>query len=208
MIRERWYLLVAPLLLAAFAGCDPGKGEARGLARYNNCVPCHGEDGAGNRELGAPPIAGLPAWYVESQLRKFRDGTRGTPMDEPGLRMRSMARTLGEEDIQAVAGVVEHMKKVPAAPAYPGDAAHGKTLFLTCVACHGEQADGKKDQNAPALKQMSGWYLLGQLKKFKDGVRGAAPGDATGAQMRAAAATLSDEAAMKDVIAYISTLEK
>lgn len=208
MIRERWYLLVPPLLLAAFAGCDPGQGEARGLARYNNCVPCHGEDGAGKRELGAPAIAGLPAWYVEAQLRKFRDGTRGTPRDEAGLRMRSMARTLEEPDLAAVASVVEHMKKTPAATMAEGDASHGKSLYQTCAACHGEQADGKKEQNAPALKQMSGWYIFGQLQKFKDGVRGTAPGDAAGAQMRAAAATLADEAAMKDVIAYISSLEK
>ncbi|MBI2301994.1 MAG: beta-galactosidase trimerization domain-containing protein, partial [Armatimonadetes bacterium] len=33
--------------------------------------------------LGAPAIAGLSAWYVEAQLRKFRIGARGTHPSDP-----------------------------------------------------------------------------------------------------------------------------
>lgn len=206
--RQPLYILLPILLLAWIAGCDVGQGEARGRARFNNCSPCHGQDGAGNRDLGAPAIAGLPAWYVEAQLRSFQDGVRGAhPSDDAGLRMRPMARTLrGNDDIVTVAAYVEHLQGPKPESRVVGDAAKGKSLYQTCAACHGERAEGKKDQAAPDLVKTSDWYLLGQLEKFKKGIRGTVPGDAKGAQMRAAVATLADEAAMKDVIAYIQTL--
>ena len=58
------------------------------------------------------------------------------------------------------------------------------------------------------LRYSSDWYLLVSLEKFKAGVRGSAPGDKTGSVMRPMAAMLTDEQAMKDVIAYIMTLRK
>ena len=50
--------------------------------------------------------------------------------------------------------------------------------------------------------------MLAQLKKFKEGIRGAHPKDITGMQMRPMAMILPDEQAMKDVIAYIQTIAK
>jgi hypothetical protein len=49
--------------------------------------------------------------------------------------------------------------------------------------------------------------MLTQLSNFKAGIRGAVPEDASGATMRPMAMTLADEQAMKDVIAYILTLD-
>jgi cytochrome c oxidase subunit 2 len=45
-----------------------------------------------------------------------------------------------------------------------------------------------------------------QLNKFRSGVRGGNPADVKGSLMRAMSMTLPDEQAMKDVIAYIMTL--
>ena len=42
---------------------------------YDGCVQCHGENGEGNIEVGAPAIAGLTRWYVKRQLRNFRKST-------------------------------------------------------------------------------------------------------------------------------------
>lgn len=211
MKRRRFLLapLFIGLTLLGASGCEPGRGEALGRIRYANCAPCHGDDGSGNRDVGAPAIAGLPSWYVEAQLHKFRDGGRGGhPDDVEGLKMRPMARTLlSQEEVKAVAAQVEKLPAAHPKRTLAGDAARGKGLFAPCAACHGERATGTKEKGAPSLHGTGDWYLLAQLKKFKSGVRGAGPGDVTGAQMRPMAATLTDEQAMKDVIAYIQTLE-
>lgn len=203
-------LLLTALPLLGLAACDVGHGESLAKARYANCAPCHGNDGSGNQSVGAPAIAGLPVWYVEAQLRKFRDGSRGAhPDDVDGLKMRPMARTLlSDEEVKVVAERVGKMSPLrPAATISDGDANRGKAMFGTCVACHGEKAAGMQDKGAPDLHRTGDWYLLAQLKKFKTGVRGSAATDITGQQMRPMAATLPNEQAMKDVIAYIRTLE-
>jgi cytochrome c oxidase subunit 2 len=51
-----------------------------------------------------------------------------------------------------------------------------------------------------------GWYLKRQLQYFKSGARGAHEDDVFGKQMAPMAATLIDDAAIDDVVAYIETL--
>ncbi len=53
---------------------------------------------------------------------------------------------------------------------------------------------------------MSDWYLVTQLKNFKQGIRGAHPGDMYGPQMMSMAAILRDDQAINDLVAYINTL--
>ena len=60
--------------------------------------------------------------------------------------------------------------------------------------------------NGPPLANQDDWYLLSSLQRYKAGVRGSSPTDANGAVMRGMAAILEDEQAMKDVIAYITSL--
>ena len=79
-----------------------------GAALYATCAACHGDNGAGNKDLGAPPIAGVDDWYLAAELRKFQSGVRGTsPKDREGRLMRSMARTLADED--AIRNVVAYI---------------------------------------------------------------------------------------------------
>jgi cytochrome c oxidase subunit 2 len=87
-----------------------------------------------------------------------------------------------------------------------GDIKRGRALYAPCVACHGPDALGNDATKAPALAGLNDWYLLGQLRHFKSGVRGASADDVTGAQMAPMMATLEDDQAMKDVVAYIQTL--
>lgn len=85
----------------------PGDPKA-GAALYATCAACHGDNGAGNKDLGAPPIAGVDDWYLAAELRKFRSGVRGTsPKDREGRLMRPMARTLADED--AIRNVVAYI---------------------------------------------------------------------------------------------------
>lgn len=206
MLSSRSLLGVAALIAAFTAGC----GEAnRGVALYGGCVSCHGPTGNGNAEVGAPAIAGLPQWYIEAQLKKFRGGVRGYHGDDiTGLRMRPMALTLPEDaDVTEVAAYVSSLPVVPQHSSLEGgNVENGKSRYVLCATCHGPDGKGIEKQNAPPIGQLPDWYLLAQLQKFKGGIRGNHPEDKTGAVMRANAMTLPDEQTMKDVIAYIQTL--
>jgi len=85
------------------------------------------------------------------------------------------------------------------------DDAAGKSLYTTCQACHGAKAEGNIGMNAPSLTWHSS-YLKRQLHNFKAGVRGSDPRDSGGSQMRAMAATLTNETAIDNVVAYIESL--
>lgn len=89
-----------------------------------------------------------------------------------------------------------------------GDAAAGKkTWDSVCVACHGATGEGNVALNAPANGGQDEWYVIRQLKNFKEGIRGSHKDDTYGAQMRPMAMTLADDKAIEDVAAYVSGLE-
>jgi cytochrome c553 len=205
--------LVLVAIFAAAACEHPTEPTARGDTFYDGCRNCHGEDGQGGPRFGAPPIAGLDAWYIEAQLKKFRAGLRGYhPDDAPGLRMRPMSQFLPTD--REVADVALYVSKLPTPPAPERTAAfaqastdRAKTAFMVCTACHGADGSGNQALGAPPIAGHPDWYVFEQLKKFKAGRRGALPQDAQGATMRAIAASL-DEPAMIDLAAYVSTLPK
>lgn len=86
------------------------------------------------------------------------------------------------------------------------DNAAGQALYSTCASCHGQDGAGINAMNAPSIAGMSSAYLSRQLKHFKSGARGNKTGDALGAQMSAVANTLTNNQAITDVSAYISTM--
>jgi cbb3-type cytochrome c oxidase subunit III len=201
-------------ILAAAIGLGMLQGahaEDRPMEIFNGfCNRCHGHEGQGIKGLEAPLIAGMPAWYVEGQLKKFRDDIRGThPRDMPGMRMRPMAKTLAESDVAGISQYVANMSaQQPMHTLEGADPKKGETTFSTvCAACHGADAKGNEQMKAPLLAGQDGWYLLTQLRNFKAGVRGANPRDDTGATMRAMVGTLNEET-MKDVAAYLQSLPR
>jgi cytochrome c553 len=200
-------------LIALALGAAPAQAQnaERGEQLFELCASCHGAQGQGNALFLAPNIAGLPLWYIEGQLTKFRDGGRGTHFDDhQGMRMRPMAMSLRNEhgdDLKDVAAYVATLPvEKPAATLSGGDAARGATHYAVCQACHGMQGEGVQATNGPPLANQDDWYILSSLQRFKSGVRGSAPTDANGAVMRGMAAILQDEQAMKDVIAHITSL--
>ena len=88
------------------------------------------------------------------------------------------------------------------------NAAAGQALYPLCGACHGAQGEGNAMLNAPKLTGQEGWYLKRQLKNFQLGLRGGNADDTFGAQMAPMAATLVDDAAIDNVVAYITSLEE
>jgi len=82
----------------------------------------------------------------------------------------------------------------------------GKVHYATCIACHGAEGAGNAVLNSPSLAGQEASYLERQLRHFREGIRGTDPGDILGLQMRGMAATLADEVAVANVVAYIGTL--
>ena len=86
------------------------------------------------------------------------------------------------------------------------DAAAGKSLYALCAACHGVQGEGNAALHGPKLSGQGDWYLKQQLKYYKQGIRGTHDKDVFGKMMAPMAATLVDDAAVGNVVAYIKTL--
>jgi cytochrome c oxidase subunit 2 len=190
----------------ASAAGDPAKGRAA----YAVCAACHGANGMGNKALNAPRIAGQEPWYLERQLKNYKGGIRGAdPKDTYGMQMRPMALTLPTD--QAISNMVAYLssmpRSAPAASSVKGDVAAGKTAYMICQACHGPTGGGNKALNAPRLTGLQDWYIVRQLKNFKSGARGTKAGDTYGMQMRPMALTLTSDAAINNVAAYIATLK-
>ena len=89
--------------------------------------------------------------------------------------------------------------------AFAADVAAGKTAYGLCAACHGPQGEGNVAMNSPKLAGQEPWYLRRQLESYRSGLRGTAPGDTYGAQMRPMAMAVADPAAVENLIAYIGT---
>ena len=74
------------------------------------------------------------------------------------------------------------------------DAVAGQATFATCTACHGANGEGNETLSAPKLAGQHGWYLAHQLRNFRHGIRGGAPGETVAAQMVPFAQMLDDQA--------------
>jgi cytochrome c553 len=194
----------------AAAACDatpPPVGVVRGAELFETCVPCHGADAAGNPDIAAPAIAGLPQWYIQDQLRGFQQEYRGDhASDLPGLRMRPMAVSLNREgDVESVAEYVASLDATYPESTLHGNAGAGAASYTLCATCHGADGRGNPDLHAPPIVQLNDWYLLNQLRNFKSGARGVRTGDTWGGTMRVNSLVLTDQG-MQDVIAYVQTL--
>ena len=209
-LRVRRPALALVLLLSAAAGCTRGSAAAEmsGAELYGSCAACHGAAGQGNPTVSAPRIAGMPQWYIESQLKRFQGGQRGEhPDDVEGLRMRAMSRQMvTDAEIAAVARHVAELPAVTNPPTRTGtNPAAGQAVFAICATCHGANGEGSQAVNAPPLAGLDDWYVELQLQKFQAGVRGAAPGDTIGPIMRAMSTTIQPEA-IHDLAAYVHGL--
>jgi cytochrome c oxidase subunit 2 len=185
----------------------PPGNAAAGAASYAVCAACHGPQADGNVALNAPKLSGQDARYLRNQLKKYKAGIRGTHEEDIyGRQMQPMAATLATDAmIENVLAYLESLPDNPAPTTVSGDINRGAKLYVDCANCHGADGQGIK-MNAPRLAGMSDWYLLNQLKNFRNGVRGTHPADLHGKQMGFMARMLRDDQTMQDVVAYINTL--
>ena len=175
---------------------------------YNDryCTTCHGTDGKGNESVEAPRLAGMEDWYLRRQLENFRAGIRGVhPMDRAGIAMRPMAK-LTDESMADIVKWVGRWEYTPAETTIEGDVDTGQALYGACGTCHGIDAQGNASLGAPALAGQNDWYLVTQMNNFVAGYRGRHEDDRYGQQMAAMVGALTDETAIRDVVAYINSL--
>ncbi len=184
-----------------------------GKKHFQNCVACHGDQGAGNSALNSPRIAGLSQWYIKRQLSYFKDKIRGNKTDDTfGLQMASMMATLPDETaINDVAAYIESLTTIVAKEdlttlTNATDLSKGKALYSNCRYCHGENGQGNYILNAPNIAGQYDWYLKRQIANFQNRLRGTHQGDLYGNQMVLMARLLHSEQDIDDVSAYISNL--
>ena len=169
------------------------------------CATCHGTHGEGGGDGAFPRIAGLPAAYIENQLRAFRDGARASPLMSP------VVKGLTDPDISTVAEYLTR-QQAPFPPAHEvkrEQLARGQALVTlgawergvpACTSCHGPELEGV----APAIPGLAGqWpqYLAAQLKAYQERQRSMNP---LGLMTRIARGMSAEE--IESVSAYIASL--
>ena len=208
---HRFFLqLSCGLLAIACVGCvaqRPGPEKQVQTAQVtkasleNACRLCHS-----TREMQRGPIIdGLPRWYLELQLHKFRDGQRGKNPDNRSEALMGAGISILTNNHEVVMSATLFADR-PAPRnllTVKGDKDQGKLLYAQCVACHGERAEGRPELKSPPLNTLEDWYHLDQLRKFKSGLRGYDPRDTEGVVMRAAMAAV-DPKVFRDIVRYVA----
>lgn len=208
MVSVKRFIFI--ILLANLPGISSAV-AADGKTLYASCVACHGQKGEGNNALGSPNIAGMDAWYVNTQLENFAAGRRGSKAgDTFGAQMRAGSMVLTTPaDRASVAAYVAKMPKIAVAfkASAKANLANGSTQYnALCSACHAANGKGNKALGAPRLVGTDQVYLARQYGNFRKGLRGSHPSDKLGKQM-AAISKMLDPKAEQDVLAYIGTLK-
>lgn len=100
------------LLPDTYARDTLGGDIRRGKPLYDSyCASCHGGKAEGIPALNAPLLAGLEGWYQLEQLRKFKDGTRGShEADVPGQQMKAAMAPIKDE--QAMIDIIGYINSL------------------------------------------------------------------------------------------------
>ncbi len=156
------------------------------------CAGCHGEYAEGGKEGEYPRLAGLPAKYMERELRLFKSKER---LNHPMVPY-TKERELPEEDLIDVSAYIETIELYSKMPpiedeenfnAYErllqskkllnvrrldGDYAAGETLYQReCASCHGRDGRGKMKKLIPMLAGQYSNYLMKQITAYQQGER-------------------------------------
>jgi cytochrome c oxidase subunit 2 len=83
----------------------------------------------------------------------------------------------------------------------------GRTLWEFCAFCHSAGGFGQQRSDAPKLAGDPAWYTERQLRNFRSRIRGSHPEDQPGLQMFVYTYPLVDDAAIRNMAAFIETLE-
>ena len=162
-------LTTASLLISVSAFSGEDVEIARLATRV--CANCHGPHGD-SISSAFPRLAGQQAAYTETQLKAFKDHSRGDPYAQ--AYMWGMAAQLDEDTMKRLAAYYAAERPNPGRTGDAARMAKGKNIFknglpeasiLACASCHGENAQGK--DAIPRLAGQHPEYLVKQLAAFK-----------------------------------------
>ena len=134
-----------------------------GGARYA-CVSCHGARGEGNG-FNAPRLAGLPAGYLQKQMKDYAAGLR------PHEVMRDAARFLDSHERVRVANFYAALTprafpfQTQPATEEAIDEATPALYATACEQCHGVEGTGTV--YGPPLNAQPAFYLTQQLQDWQ-----------------------------------------
>ncbi len=174
-----------------------------GKAKSVLCLACHGADGNSVNVIW-PRLAGQQASYLVKQLRDFKTDKRSD------ATMKGMVAALTDEDMVNLAAYFSSQK--PAEAKYDASLLEkGQNIYrggitetsvAACMGCHSPSGSGNGPAAYPGLKGQHPEYIVGQLKKFKDGNRN----NDAGKMMRNVVNRMSD-AEMQAVAAYVAGIK-
>ena len=135
-------------LPAAAANLPPAQaaGDAvRGEAEFAVCAVCHGDQGEGFEEYGAPRIGGQEDWYVSTSLSNFRKGLRAKDncdvADVAGTLARAMAQSPDYAGIESeLAGHFEGGLPAGGACSQPSPDVYGPLMRAIALTLADDQA--------------------------------------------------------------------
>ncbi len=170
-------LTTASLLVSAasFSGEDVEIGKLATHVSAN----CHGPHGD-SISSAFPRLGGQQAAYIETQLKAFKDHSRGDAYAQ--AYMWGMVAQLDDDTMKRLAAYYAAEKPIRGRMGDTARVAKGKNIFnnglpeagiLACASCHGENAQGK--DAIPRLAGQHPEYLVKQLAAFKSMQRGNNP---------------------------------
>lgn len=181
--------------IAVNADLDQYAISAGGAIFKTWCAQCHGSGAAG--AVGYPNLLDdnwLWGGSIEEIHYTISHGIRNE--DDPDARYSQMP-AFGTDDLlenEQIDAVVNYVMSLSGEPENPDLVAEGATVFAdNCVACHGENATGDRDQGAPNLTDAI-WLYGGSydaihetVERARFGVMPAWQGRLSEAQIRAVA---------------------
>lgn len=156
------------------------------------CAGCHGEYAQGGKDGQYPRLAGMPAPFIDKQMKLFRSRKRpNIPMLEyvderqfPDDEIADIAAYLSQLKLQTKMSPLEEgaefnayerleeAKRVLNIARYPGDVELGEKIYnRECRSCHGSKGVGDHDKAVPMLAGQYTNYLQRQIQKYLDGIR-------------------------------------
>ncbi|MBI5430084.1 MAG: cytochrome c4 [Nitrosomonadales bacterium] len=174
-----------------------------GKSKAEMCFGCHGEDG-NSTDPETPKLTGQYGSYITKQVRDYLSGllTHQT--------MGPMAVNVDDEDLYDISAYFASQPMMKGAA--PSNNKLGKHLFenddlprmmVSCKSCHGITGKGLAPGNPvyPVIGGQHRDYLLGQMLKFRKGIRN----NSTGGVMNTTVHSLSD-AELEALADYVSGL--
>lgn len=163
--RAAWTGRIAEASLEEIAADPALMNHVRDTGRalfIDNCAACHGTRGTGGP--GFPDLA-AKAWLwggePDAIAETIRLGINSTNDETRVSQMMAFGRdgVLDDSQVRAVAAYVRSLSDLPMNADDTARVEAGKEVFAAnCVACHGEDARGKRDVGAPDLTDTAWIY--------------------------------------------------